>query len=292
VRTPGLGALSPGPKGVGGAFAVSLAVHGLALAAIVLGLGTSSVPDGVPVMDVEVVMAMPGEPGRGGDPAPVAPTPSAPAAAVAPPPSAPAEATPTGASDATRDTPADITSADIAVRLPPPEPPPPVRPDELRERPLPVSPTPAAAPPRAAPPPASNGPRQAASPARTPSQRPSPPAPSPAVSSPAPAPGNGSSGDTAASRSGGGGARLVRHVPPVYPAPARQRGIEGRVVVRLVVGADGVPAEVRVAQGSGSDLLDAAAVDAVRQWRFEPARRAGVAVPEERLAPVVFRLRR
>ena len=88
------------------------------------------------------------------------------------------------------------------------------------------------------------------------------------------------------------GARLVRHIAPVYPALARERGLEGRVVVRLVIGADGVPSEVRVAQSSGFESLDAAAIEAVRQWRFEPARRAGAAVPEERLAPVVFRLRR
>lgn len=84
----------------------------------------------------------------------------------------------------------------------------------------------------------------------------------------------------------------MRHIPPVYPPSARERGLEGRVVIRLVVGVDGVPSEVGVTQSSGVESFDAAAVDAVRQWRFEPARRAGVAVPEERLAPVVFRLRR
>jgi protein TonB len=86
-------------------------------------------------------------------------------------------------------------------------------------------------------------------------------------------------------------AQLVRHIAPVYPALARERGQEGRVVVRLVVGADGVPADIRLAESSGVAALDAAALDAVRQWRFAPARRAGAAVAEERLAPVVFRLR-
>jgi protein TonB len=113
---------------------------------------------------------------------------------------------------------------------------------------------------------------------------------SPAPPAPAAQPGSGPGKELDSGSQARLGARLVRHVAPAYPALARQRGLEGRVVIRLVIRADGVPDDIRVAQSSGFDSLDKAAVEAIRQWRFEPARRAGVPVTEERLAPVIFRL--
>lgn len=62
-----------------------------------------------------------------------------------------------------------------------------------------------------------------------------------------------------------------RSPPPRYPAQALRRGEGGTVVVRVMVGADGVPTDVSVADSSGSRVLDRAALDAVRRWRFTPA---------------------
>jgi protein TonB len=79
---------------------------------------------------------------------------------------------------------------------------------------------------------------------------------------------------------------------PVYPELARQRGQEGRVVLLAHVDERGAVEEVHVQSGSGYDLLDRAAVNAVRRWRFKPARRAGADVAGRVLVPVEFHLRR
>ena len=70
---------------------------------------------------------------------------------------------------------------------------------------------------------------------------------------------------------------LLTEVKPDYTEPARQRGIEGDVVMEIVVRRDGSVGDVRVLQGLGYGL-DERAVQAVRQWRFSPAHRRGAAV--------------
>ncbi len=269
MKASGLGVLSHGSKGVGWALAASLAVHGVALTAVIWGWSSPSLPIGVPVMDVELVVA------------------GSPAGSAGEPHTSP----PDTRDDTTPDVPAS-TIEDIAARLPMPEPYPPVRAEELRT-PVP-SPSEAAAPVRHAT--ASLPPVTAVRPPPAPSPRKAPPqtrtVPSATPSAPVPHPGSGPGKEADSGGQARLGAQLVRHVPPAYPASARQRGLEGRVVVRLVIRADGVPDDIRVAQSSGFDSLDNAAVEAIRQWRFEPARRGGVPVAEERLAPVLFRLQR
>lgn len=58
---------------------------------------------------------------------------------------------------------------------------------------------------------------------------------------------------------------------PRYPPQALRHGERGTVVVRAEIGPDGVPTAVSIVSGSGSRLLDRAALDAVRRWRFHPA---------------------
>lgn len=79
--------------------------------------------------------------------------------------------------------------------------------------------------------------------------------------------------------------------PPVYPRPAVLRGIEGTVLIRVLIGADGEPLEVRVHRSSGSELLDHAAYEAVRRWAFRPAIVAGRPQPAWVEVPVRFELR-
>ena len=62
----------------------------------------------------------------------------------------------------------------------------------------------------------------------------------------------------------------IETMAPPYPELARRAHIEGVVVLDAVIGADGAVREVRVAQGV-SPLLDPAAVEAVRRWRYRPA---------------------
>lgn len=67
--------------------------------------------------------------------------------------------------------------------------------------------------------------------------------------------------------------RVVYRVEPEYPAEARQKHVQGAVVLNALVGADGVVQELKVV--SGEALLAPAAADAVKQWRFKPYRRNG-----------------
>jgi periplasmic protein TonB len=62
-----------------------------------------------------------------------------------------------------------------------------------------------------------------------------------------------------------------------YSAKARADGVEGRLVLSIKVGADGRVSTVDV-QSSVDPALDEAAVEAVKTWRFEPARRCGTPV--------------
>jgi protein TonB len=78
--------------------------------------------------------------------------------------------------------------------------------------------------------------------------------------------------------------------PPRYPEAARRRGEQGRVVLRVDVSADGAPIDVTVTEGSGFPSLDAAALGAVRQWRFVPAMRGGTPVAAVAQVPIRFRL--
>ena len=78
--------------------------------------------------------------------------------------------------------------------------------------------------------------------------------------------------------------------PPVYPPRCLRMGIEGTVRVRVLVGEDGRVQEVTVGKSSGEAALDDAAMDAVRYWRFEPAKRDGVPVRAWAVVPIEFKL--
>ena len=84
--------------------------------------------------------------------------------------------------------------------------------------------------------------------------------------------------------------QILREVKPQYTEEARRRNVEGEVVLEVIVQADGSVGRVRVLQGLGSGL-DQRAADAVRQWRFSPARRHGSPVDVLVEIAVDFRLR-
>lgn len=75
---------------------------------------------------------------------------------------------------------------------------------------------------------------------------------------------------------------------PRYPTMALRRGERGTVIVSVEVGPDGMPASVDVATSSGSRLLDRAAVDAVRRWRFRPAMAGEQPVTARVQVPISF----
>ncbi len=77
---------------------------------------------------------------------------------------------------------------------------------------------------------------------------------------------------------------------PDYPWRARRAGWEGRVVVQVEVTPDGAVADAQVADSSGHAVLDEAAVETIRRWRFEPARQGGAPVAGDVRVPITFRL--
>jgi protein TonB len=80
-------------------------------------------------------------------------------------------------------------------------------------------------------------------------------------------------------------------VRPSYPSTARRLGIQGMTTLRVYVAADGRVGQVLIQESAGHPDLDSAAAEAVKQWRFEPARRGAEPVGVWVLLPVEFRLR-
>lgn len=85
-------------------------------------------------------------------------------------------------------------------------------------------------------------------------------------------------------------ADYLNNPPPAYPRLSRRLREEGEVELRVRVSTAGHPLTVEVAGSSGSERLDAAALQAVRQWRFEPARRGDQAVEAWVRVPILFKL--
>ena len=75
-------------------------------------------------------------------------------------------------------------------------------------------------------------------------------------------------------------------VKPEYPEDARAAGIHGVVILDIVIGEDGSVIEARVIRSIPE--LDQAAIDAVRQWRFEPTLLNGEPVEVEMNVTVNF----
>ncbi|MGQ0750253.1 MAG: energy transducer TonB [Betaproteobacteria bacterium] len=85
-------------------------------------------------------------------------------------------------------------------------------------------------------------------------------------------------------------AAYLRNPAPRYPTVARRNGEQGTVTLRVLVTREGAPARVTVEQTSGSRHLDIAALEAVKTWRFVPARQGTEPVEAWVLVPIVFRL--
>ncbi|GJL49894.1 MAG: hypothetical protein NPIRA01_11210 [Nitrospirales bacterium] len=83
----------------------------------------------------------------------------------------------------------------------------------------------------------------------------------------------------------------VRHsVRPIYPRVAKEEGWEGIVLLRVLVHTSGVPGKVTIQKSSGYKVLDEAAIDAIRQWRFAPAKDGNFAIEKHVDVPLKFGL--
>jgi protein TonB len=252
--------------------ALSFALHGLAVLPLFLIAGTlGSTSSQEPALFLEFAVAAPTVgPNAEPDGAPTEETPSPPEppaptleAAVQPPePALPLEKIPEP----------DVVP-EIKVDLPLPEEPPPLKATDLK----PVEP-PKPTPPKPAPP------RPSAKPANV------------AQAATAPDAGNAAVTQQATTAPGesivweGQPRYRIPPKPAVYPKRAIELGQQGEVLVRVRLDPDGSAAEIRLWRGSGFDLLDRAALAAVRGWHFLPAMRGGRPVAAWVEIPVRFHL--
>jgi protein TonB len=160
------------------------------------------------------------------------------------------------------------------VEPPPPPPPPPKvakappppRPQAIREpkpTPAPQAPMGTTEPP---PPPA---PPAAPTPPAPPALPPAPPAP-PAVQLPS------------------SNADYLQNPKAVYPAMSKRLGEQGKVIVKVLVGVDGLPKSAEVKKSSGFDRLDEAAIEYIMKCRFVPGKVNGVVQAMSYDAPVNY----
>ena len=77
---------------------------------------------------------------------------------------------------------------------------------------------------------------------------------------------------------------------PHYPESARREGKEGRVLLRVLIDEEGRTKAVEVNASSGHELLDQAATEAIKKWRFVPARAGGKPVETWVKVPIDFQL--
>ena len=86
------------------------------------------------------------------------------------------------------------------------------------------------------------------------------------------------------------GVAYLNNPAPTYPPLSRRKGEEGRALLRVLVSETGEATEVQLEKSSGSERLDQAAMDAVKSWRFIPARKGGQALSAYVLVPIKFSL--
>lgn len=85
---------------------------------------------------------------------------------------------------------------------------------------------------------------------------------------------------------------ILSKIEPPYPQTARQGSMEGTVLVKIEILANGRSGNISVVRSSGHELLDEAAIATVEQWRFVPAkdRTSGQAIACYTTIPISFRL--
>jgi periplasmic protein TonB len=78
---------------------------------------------------------------------------------------------------------------------------------------------------------------------------------------------------------------------PPYPKMARKRGYQGTVILSVLVNKEGRAENLWVFESSGYNILDNAALDAVKEWLFEPGKQGDTAVDMWVQVPVRFEIK-
>ena len=85
-------------------------------------------------------------------------------------------------------------------------------------------------------------------------------------------------------------ADYLHNAKPTYPPLSKRLGEQGQVLVRVLIGSDGVALKAELKQSSGFERLDQAALGAAMRWRYLPGRRGGVPETMWFTAPITFAL--
>jgi TonB family protein len=88
----------------------------------------------------------------------------------------------------------------------------------------------------------------------------------------------------------GGYPRYGENPKPPYPEEARRKGMEGEVVLRVEVLANGWVGQIEVKRSSGHEILDRSALSIVKQWKFIPANKENGSIPCWVNIPIKFQL--
>ncbi|HET8744397.1 MAG TPA: energy transducer TonB [Ramlibacter sp.] len=83
-------------------------------------------------------------------------------------------------------------------------------------------------------------------------------------------------------------ADYLQNPRPAYPPISRKLREQGKVVIDVLIGADGSAQQAKVSSSSGFDRLDAAALATVQRWRYVPGRKGGVATAMWFSVPINF----
>ena len=77
---------------------------------------------------------------------------------------------------------------------------------------------------------------------------------------------------------------------PRYPRRAQKRGLEGKVLVSILIGVNGLPYDAKILKTSGHPILDDAALKAALEWKFQPAIAEGTPINSVNTQSFVFSL--
>jgi periplasmic protein TonB len=83
-------------------------------------------------------------------------------------------------------------------------------------------------------------------------------------------------------------ASYLQNPAPVYPPISKRLGEQGKVMVRVLIGADGTPQKAEVKRSSGFDRLDQSAIEYVMRCRYVPGKVGGVPQAMWYEAPINF----
>ena len=85
-------------------------------------------------------------------------------------------------------------------------------------------------------------------------------------------------------------AEELNNPSPVYPELARSRGVEGKVILKVIVNEKGLVDDIAIFNSSGSSMLDLSALETVKNWHFIPAKSNNKFIRSQIMVPIVFKI--